>query len=555
MFQAGADTQRTNWPRTMLVPALVAIAVLLVAGVLLDRQNHQIIEARLRAETLAQLSVIRAKLEGNVSSNIQLVKGLVATISTEPDMDQARYAALAQNLFVDDSQLRSVAAAPDLVVTMTYPYEPNRGAIGLDYRENAAQWDAVRRVMETGQLSVAGPVELVQGGQAFVGRFPVYTGEDEDRRFWGVISAILDVDKLYADSGLYAPGLNLDISITGQDGSGASGARFYGPDLSGLSPVTASVVLPAGSWRLAAVPKGGWTPDNFAIWSLRLMLLAAAALVLLPIVITARMIGQRHDHIRELRAREAELSQVTRRLNLALDVSKIGVWELDPVTGEEHWDDRTYEVYGLTPDGKKRSNEEWLNLVHPADRERAEADVDRIIREGGYESDYRIIHSDGGIRHIRSVASLFHEPGQSAKVIGVNWDVTADVARNESLREATQIARARNAELETARIRIEHNALHDSLTGLPNRRYLDEVLKRHAADGYHGSGSIALLHIDLDRFKQINDTLGHAAGDAMLIHASRILRENCRETDFVARIGGDEFVIVSSAGASDKRLA
>jgi sensor domain CHASE-containing protein len=220
MFQAGADTQRTNWPRTMLVPVLVALAILLVAGVLLDRQNHQITEARLRAETLAQLSVIRAKLEGNVSSNIQLVKGLVATISTEPDMDQARYAALAQNLFVDDSQLRSVAAAPDLIVRMTYPYEANRGAIGLDYRENAGQWDAVRRVVETGQLSIAGPVDLVQGGRAFVGRFPVYTDNGEGRSFWGVISAVLDVDKLYADSGLNDPALNLDISITGLTSAG-----------------------------------------------------------------------------------------------------------------------------------------------------------------------------------------------------------------------------------------------------------------------------------------------------------------------------------------------
>lgn len=177
-----------------------------------------------------------------------------------------------------------------------------------------------------------------------------------------------------------------------------------------------------------------------------------------------------------------------------------------------------------------------------------------MIATGYYETEYRVLMLDGAVRHIRSVGALQTEPGQKDTVVGINWDVTRDVELHEDLRRAKQQADLRNTELEAARIRIEHNALHDSLTGLPNRRYLDEVLKRHAADGYHGSGSIALLHIDLDRFKQINDTLGHAAGDAMLVHASKVLLANCRETDFVARIGGDEFVIVSSAGSNDARL-
>src|SRR5690606_22473211 len=90
---------------------------------------------------------------------------------------------------------------------------------------------------------------------------------------------------------------------------------------------------------------------------------------------------------------------------------------------------------------------------------------------------------------------------------------------------------------------------------LPNRRFLDENLQEHSRAGYLGSGSIALLHIDLDRFKQINDTLGHAAGDAMLMHAAAVLRENCRPTDFVARIGGDEFVVMREANEEDTTLA
>jgi len=103
--------------------------------------------------------------------------------------------------------------------------------------------------------------------------------------------------------------------------------------------------------------------------------------------------------------------------------------------------------------------------------------------------------------------------------------------------------------------RIEHDALHDSLTGLPNRRLLDRVLAdRQAACRASGAG-VAVLHIDLDRFKQINDTLGHEAGDAMLVHAAQVLRSNLRDNDFVSRVGGDEFVVVCDTRQGPKALA
>ena len=553
MSKGLVDLLGLSGKRSALVPVLIAVAVMLILGVLLDRQNQQIAESRLRAETLAKVSVIRAKLEGNIVSNIQLVKGLVATLSTEPDMDQERFDALARNIFEAGGQLRSVAAAPGLVIRMTYPLAGNEAVLGVDYRAVPAQWDAVDRVRQTGQLSMAGPVELMQGGVGLIGRFPVFIQRGELREFWGIIAAVIDVDKLYADSGISAD-LDFELSITGLDGTGARGQRFYGPDLHAASPVQADVVLPAGSWRIAAVPKAGWGGDPLFVWTLRGLILLAGALVLLPIFITARMVAERHDHIQAMSQREIELARLSGRLNLALEVSKIGVWEMDMATGEETWDERTRELYGLSNDDEKLCHDYWLSVLHPDDREQAPEEFYRAIRQGRYESDYRVILPDGSVRHIRSMGVPFSEPGQPDKVLGVNWDVTADVERNEDLRRAKREAEARNRELEAARTRIEHNALHDSLTGLPNRRYLDEMLQQHASDGYRGSGSIALLHIDLDRFKQINDTLGHATGDAMLIHASRVLRDNCRETDFVARIGGDEFVIVSSAGSSDDRL-
>nr|WP_152565735.1 EAL domain-containing protein [Devosia riboflavina] len=552
----GARQKNREWRRTSFLPALLAFLVVVVAGLVLDRQAETINQERVRSEVLGRISVIRAKLEGHVSSNVQLVRGLVSVISTEPDMDQARFDALVGNLFEEDSQLRSVAAAPDLVIRMTYPLEGNEKAIGLDYRQTPNQWDAVQQVLFTGKMVLAGPVDLVQGGRGFVGRFPVYTTEGGWKKFWGVVSAVIDTDRLYKDSGLYDPSVDdLDISITGHDSQGGHGKLFYGDSLTGRQPVLANVTLPSGSWQIAAVPKAGWQSGMMSQFMLRGAIFIAGCLILLPFVIAGRMISQRHDYIAQLRAREAELTQQTQRLNLALETSKVGLWELDLATGEEVWDARTNEIYGMSVDSGGRTHDHWQKVVHPEDKARAESEFRTSIANGRYQSDYRIVLPDGTTRHIRSIAVLYRAPGEDDRVMGINWDVTADVALSEDLRRAKALTEARNTELEAARVRIEHNALHDSLTGLPNRRYLDEMLRSNAAGGYGGSGTIALLHIDLDRFKQINDTLGHAAGDAMLIHASKVLRESCRDTDFVARIGGDEFVVVSSNSHGEEGLA
>ncbi len=126
----------------------------------------------------------------------------------------------------------------------------------------------------------------------------------------------------------------------------------------------------------------------------------------------------------------------------------------------------------------------------------------------------------------------------------------ADLA-NHALTQANHLVEARNAQLESARVDLEHLAMHDALTGLPNRRYLDAMLADCANVPKAGNSRIALLHIDLDRFKQINDTLGHAAGDAVLVHVSRILKDTAGPDDFIARIGGDEFIVLNRMPQTD----
>ncbi len=544
---------RRIW-RPTNIPAALALFVILLAVVFAEHQNRRVYIQSLRADVLNQASLIRAKLEGIVNGNIQLVRGLVATLTTEPDMKQQRFAELAGNLLAEDSQLRSIAGAPDLVVSLVYPLKGNEQAIGLDYRLNDAQREAALRARDTRDLILAGPVNLVQGGQGFIGRFPVFVAGAEGKdRFWGIVSAVMDRDRLYRDSGLLDPELPIEISISGRDGKGDRGSRFFGSaSVMRNDPVLADVVLPSGSWQIAAIPRGGWnaTPPN--TWMLRLFMLLAGALIMVPTVITGRLIEERLDNIAKLRRREGELKRLSRRLGLALDSSRIGVWELNIETNDLLWDDRMNELYGYPKDGGPRSYADWERAIHPDD-------VARVLREfptaaaagDSYHTQYRLLSSDGSVRHLRESAKVYQDPGEPPRIVGVNWDVTADIELNERLKSANMLTEARNVELEAAKQRIEFNSLHDSLTGLPNRRFLDDVLAGHI-ERFENQGECAgLLHIDLDRFKQINDTLGHAAGDAMLKYAAKVLKSNLRESDFVARVGGDEFVVLCRADRVD----
>ncbi|KUM25927.1 histidine kinase [Mesorhizobium loti] len=511
----------------------MAVAVIAVCSAFADHQNKIVSDQVARADVLAKVNVVRAKLEGKINGNLQLARGLVAAVTTEPYMGQQRFAELASRLFNEESQLRNIAGAPDLVISLMYPMAGNEKAIGLDYRKNDQQRAAALRARDERRLILAGPVDLAQGGQAFIGRFPVFVkSAGNTDRFWGIVSAVVDVQRLYQASGLLDKDLGIDVALIGNDALGAKGAQFFGDERVVKSdPVTADVLFPSGSWQIAAIPKGGWltTPTN--AWQLRAIMAAAAALILIPFMTAGRLINERQRNY-------WELHRLSQRLELALEASAIGVWEHDLETNHLAWDDRVNEIYGREADGGPRGYSDWAGAIYPADLPRALADLDNAAAgRSTYSSEYRIVRPDGEIRHVRSRAIFYQTANNSPRMVGAEWDVTADVLLNTDLVRAKQLA-------ESAKARTEHVALHDSLTDLPNRRYLDQVLEDYSAKARLNGGNAALLHVDLDRFKHINDTLGHAAGDAMLVHASSVLRSNVGDGGFVARVGGDEFIVL-----------
>lgn len=120
----------------------------------------------------------------------------------------------------------------------------------------------------------------------------------------------------------------------------------------------------------------------------------------------------------------------------------------------------------------------------------------------------------------------------------------------EAKSAAMEASRKLTRQLQVAKISAEEQAFTDTLTGLKNRRALDHILSRMIATGQ----AFSLMHLDLDYFKQVNDTLGHAAGDHVLEEVARIMIEETREQDVIARVGGDEFVLVFHGLCKRRRI-
>jgi diguanylate cyclase (GGDEF)-like protein/PAS domain S-box-containing protein len=180
-------------------------------------------------------------------------------------------------------------------------------------------------------------------------------------------------------------------------------------------------------------------------------------------------------------------------------------------------------LLGWKPEEYLSHPDHWLELVHPDDRERVQAAVARAIASlEPFSAEYRVVARDGRVVWLRDMAVVVEDPTDGAQLWqGVQFDISVEKA---------------------AETQLQHLAFYDSLTGLPNRRLcidrLETVLSRSGGLG------VALLFLDLDRFKVINDGIGHAAGDELLVAVARRLTTSIAGHGSLARFGGDEFVAV-----------
>lgn len=396
-------------PQTTRYSFLASIVVtLMLIGIveLLVRQTNDRHAERQRAEVISQLAEVRARLQSEIRISLDLTHSLVAYIEAQPDVTQEEFERIAKIILGVSNTIRNVALSTNHVITHTYPLAGNEAALGLNYRDNAEQWQVVERAMTLQTTIVGGPNELVQGGRGFLIRTPVYAnpsalavGEDMSRPIWGMATLVIDEDKMRDSVNFFKHRDNIHVALRGKDSRGAEGEGIWGDvNIFAKDPVIMTIQLPEGYWQLAAIPVAGWDNPNNNL----LLMRALGWLLALFIAMLVFLLMRAYNQNREM-------------------------------------------------------------------------------------------------------------------------------------------------------------ALHDQLTGLPNRRLLEDRINQAIKYAAREQNSFALIFIDVDDFKIVNDQHGHRNGDRVLIEIANRLNGHFRDSDTIARIGGDEFVVVlpdvSSIDSAQSRVA
>ena len=257
------------------------------------------------------------------------------------------------------------------------------------------------------------------------------------------------------------------------------------------------------------------------------MVTAAILLLALGVRISGRMLQRSRQYEQALRRNEA-------RLREAQALAHVGNWSRDLATGETDWSSEALRIFGFDPDLPAAGQTQHLSVINAEDRAAVASQWDASSRSGqSHTIEYRISGSDKSVRWVQEHGQCYTSGnGQFVEMIATVMDVTDRKAAEE---------------------KIQRLAHYDEVTSLPNRNLMYQHVQHLIARCQRHGGHFAMLFVDLDHFKEINDTQGHAAGDRVLKEIAGRLSACLRDSDMIARFGGDEFIVLieSTNGRDD----
>ncbi|OIJ20866.1 hypothetical protein BKP45_07805 [Anaerobacillus alkalidiazotrophicus] len=239
-------------------------------------------------------------------------------------------------------------------------------------------------------------------------------------------------------------------------------------------------------------------------------------------------LGKQYDkanyYLKKLKQRSEELQQNKSELESLFNNSASYLWSNDLTCQKITVSKGIEKIYGYNAKEFENDYNLWLSTIYPEDKGKVSSYYKQLFLGIPSKCEWRFIRKDGKVRWIESFGTpIFDKEKNLVKLNGVAYDITERKHSEEKL---------------------QHMAFHDNLTGLPNRQMLYIYLKKALAKCKRNDTMLAVMFVDLNKFKMINDTKGHDFGDKLLIEVSERLIKSVRECDFVSRKSGDEFIIV-----------
>ena len=222
---------------------------------------------------------------------------------------------------------------------------------------------------------------------------------------------------------------------------------------------------------------------------------------------------------------EAALRDSQEQMALVIRAAQSGIWDYNLATHEITFSPRFFEMLGFPASTRAAALMPIMGRVHPEDQDRVKAEFyGHVTRRTPINVNFRLRRADDAYIWVHGLGqAMWNDAGRATRFVGSITDITEKRRQEEEIRRL---------------------ALEDPLTGLPNRRLLEDRLERALSTAARNRERVAVLLLDLDGFKDVNDEFGHAAGDAVLKAVAQRLKVSVRESDTVARTGGDEFVLL-----------
>ena len=526
------NAMRSFRPGRQLRPFVVALAVFLFAAAAASLIRHLQQDDRREERTrVSKLAGDQAHtLQGNIERALSAAYALAALVHQGHGVVRD-FAAVAVRLLPLYPGADSLQLAPGGVIRNIAPLAGNERAIGHELLRDPARTGAAFDARDTGKLTLDGPFDLIQGGVGAVGRLPVFLDDAKGKRsFWGFASVVIRFPEALEPFGLLELAkLGLAYELWRVHPATGRKQIIAASPTAPVDPVERAVQVPNATWTLSVAPVEGWreNPLDFALETALGLLFSLLLAYLAKLLVDLRaheqgleaLVAQRTA---ELRLREQALHDSAEKLRLFAD-------NVPAMTVS--WDEKLHcrfankpftEFFGFT--AETILGRHLREVVGEEAYREIEGYFEQVLR--GYPVIYQRIRklADGESRYLE--VKLLPHIGDQGNILGC-FAVTTDITEHKLAEE-----------------RIQRVAHHDSLTGLPNRLLFNDRLNQAISFAKRDSRQFGLLYLDLDKFKPVNDTLGHIAGDELLQSAAERIRRQVRESDTVARVGGDEFTVI-----------